>query len=347
MAFFQLQSIGESTQSKRIVSIADILKQQKNQSVQAVSSARPLMSEQLSSDDSEKNDDFESVIDNDSDDDSDALEEIVNNVVNEIDNRDGQQVGGNQAENEANNEPMLCCFPQLPPEMWELDKVFNSLEEAKAYLENEGCWSFQTKYTTRQAYVTLYRCNKVPFKGEQCGAEVRVTYEIEMDISSDNESNEEQDAQEPHDAMQIAEIVEGTNQQQEKNPQPEQNQEPQAAMPIAEPFAEGAQDINKVGINVVKVFRKNRQHNHDELQLAKKKVKPEIATLIIDLSKHYKPKSIVFELRDRGDIEEEEDMPSIRQVRNVLQNHKNMGYGSKPLTMRQLTEYVHENMAIP
>lgn len=286
------------------------------------------MSKHFPSDDTESDGDFESINDNDSDDYSDALEEIVNDVMNEVENRgDGQQLGDNQAENEANNLPMLCCFPQLPPEMWELDKVFNSREEAEAYLKKEGCWSFRSNYTTQQAEVTLYRCNKVPFKGEQCTAEVRLTYEIEMDISSDNESNEEHEAQEPQDVMPIAGIIE------EQNQQPEQIEELPAAMPIAEPNAEGAQDFNEMGKDIVKVFRKSRQHNHDELKLAKKSVKPEIAALIIVLSKHYKPKSIVFELRDRGDIAEE-DMPSIRQVRNVLQNHNNMEYGSKPLTHR-------------
>lgn len=331
---------GGSLQPKRIVSIADILKQKRNQSDQVVSLAIPSTTHDVSSDDS----DSESDSDVDTDDDSDALEEMVNNVVNQVENRGHDHHAGDNNENEdAEDEPILHRFPELPPEMWQIDRVFNSLEEAETYLKNEGCWSFRSSYTTKSGHTTLYRCNKVPFKGKQCAAEIRITCEIELDSSSDSESNEDEEIQEIQSAVPIAtDIVE------EQNEQPEQNQEQQGTMPVVEPNAQGTQknDGTTIGKEIFKVFRKNRQHNHEELKQIKKKVKPEIAELVIQLNKHYKPKTIVFELRDRGDIEEE-DIPSIRQVRNIIQNRQKMEYGSKPMTMRQLTEFVEKNMVIP
>lgn len=43
----------------------------------------------------------------------------------------------------------------------------------------------------------------------------------------------------------------------------------------------------------------------------------------------------------------EEDQPTKRQVRAVIDNFKNDQYGKEPLTMSQLTEFVEMNMKIP
>lgn len=281
----------------------------------------------------------------DSDSDSDALEDMIQSVVEEAENpRNEPPADQNQAV-DAQDEPMLYCYPELPPLMWKLDKVFHSREEKDMYLKKEDCWSYRTKYTTKSGVTTVYRCNKVPFVGEQCTAEVRVECEIDI-VSSGNESNEEPDLQqpEPNQEQQAALPVAEQNLPIQ---QPEPNQEHQAEMPVGEQNVEQAQaNAPEIEKEVYKVFRINREHNHEELKMTKKKIKPEIEKIILDLHKVYKPQSILFELRDREDIEKD-DIPSLRQVRNVIEKFKQKEYGKKPITMRQLSTFVEQNMAVP
>lgn len=107
-----------------------------------------------------------------------------------------------------------------------------------------------------------------------------------------------------------------------------------------------AEIVAGVGKHIFKVYRLNRMHNHEELEnQTPTKVKPYVQKLILELSKNFKPYTIIMKLRAMDEIKEE-DQPTKRQVRAVIDNFKSELYGKEPITMHQLTDIVEKNMTI-
>lgn len=90
---------------------------------------------------------------------------------------------------------------------------------------------------------------------------------------------------------------------------------------------------------VYELFRKMSSHNHSELQNKTIKVTQAIKEKIISshLNRKY-PKTIQYELQDDDNIPENEQ-PTIRQIRNIIDSFKSAEHGKNPITTNQLTEF--------
>lgn len=40
-------------------------------------------------------------------------------------------------------------------------------------------------------------------------------------------------------------------------------------------------------------------------------------------------------------------MPTLKEIRNAIEKHRKRSYGADPITMKQLTEFIDENMKVP
>lgn len=265
-----------------------------------------------------------------------------------------QSIVTEQEENNRESAPqeeVLNYNVPMAPLMWDLVQKLKSKKELDLFLTGENCWSVRTSCTLKSGHKRLYRCNKVTLEGPQCNAELCVLHQIIIDdyqLTMTDEPDTETD-------LPGTEIVAGPSDQENTNEETIEEEimavntgaRPNAIAPQSNEQDPVVGEIDELGTHIYKVYRLNRMHNHEELEnQTATKVKPHVRQLIIDLSKDFKPKTIIYKLRDREDIAEE-DQPSQRQVRAVIEEFKSELYGKDPLTMRQLTEFVNANMKVP
>lgn len=95
------------------------------------------------------------------------------------------------------------------------------------------------------------------------------------------------------------------------------------------------------------LYRKNRLHTHDKSPNLTKKVSESVKKIIIDQFKNgKKPKKISYNLMDSADIEPNQ-VPSYKQIVHVINAYKKAGFGSAPVTMRQLTKFFDKHSQTP
>lgn len=106
-------------------------------------------------------------------------------------------------------------------------------------------------------------------------------------------------------------------------------------------------DNHQNDIGPFKLFCNSLPHSHETLQNKSKRISQKIKDKILELRKVYPmPKSILLAFGSEKDVERDE-IPSIRQIKNVIENAKRKEDGRPPLTMAQLTEYVESHTDIP
>lgn len=223
----------------------------------------------------------------------------------------------------------------MAPLTWDLDRTFKTQEELDLFLTGEDCWSVRNSTTLKSGHKRLYRCKKAKLDGPQCAAALYIV--LHRQIIDDELDTEKTVADETVQENTIT----------EKNIDVNTDAGPSVVAPQSNEQDPVVEKIDDFDTNIYKVYRLNRMHNHEELKnQTTVKVKPHVRQSIIDLSKDFKPKTILYKLRDREDIAEE-DQPTRRQVRAVIEVFKNQQYGTDPLTMRQLTDFVNANIQIP
>lgn len=96
------------------------------------------------------------------------------------------------------------------------------------------------------------------------------------------------------------------------------------------------------------LYRKSAAHTHDQLQnVVKAKVKDSVKDLIIQQFKDgRKPKKIFYNLLESKDIPLN-DTPTHKQVVSIINTFKRSNYGEKPITMRQLSNFVAKHSEQP
>lgn len=275
---------------------------------------------------------------------SQELEQRIDDVFDEEDNRI-------DFVNDELVEEVPVLFPELAPIMWTKERTFNNRQEIDQFLIQEG-WAYRSQCTLNSGVKTLYRCKKMKRQGEQCQAEVYILHKVIINDddelqNDDNEPNFEENAEVIIEPI-VGEVIQPAV-QPEAGPNIEAVIEPAAQLeagPNIEAVIAPVEENNQIGMDVFELYRKNREHNHEELNnLAKPKVKEHVEKRIIQLV-HLKPQTIIFELRDDENIEED-DQPTMRQVRNVIQTYKNRTFGKDNITMNILTEFVEQNMRLP
>lgn len=96
----------------------------------------------------------------------------------------------------------------------------------------------------------------------------------------------------------------------------------------------------------IELYRTNAEHSCDNSNFKSNRISTDIQDIIINKVKEGKTATAIsFEMSEM-DIELE-NLPSVKQIRNVIQNYKNQEFGKQPLTMKQLTEFVHLYSGIP
>lgn len=75
-------------------------------------------------------------------------------------------------------------------------------------------------------------------------------------------------------------------------------------------------------------------------------MKQNVFDLILQWLPSFKPKTIAYKLRDVEGFDDA-DQPTLCQIRKVIDNFKKNQFGRKPLTMKQLAEFVESNMKTP
>lgn len=344
---------GESSQKNKTVSISDLLRRNDIQRRNVSSNTRDSAPDEISN--IEDSDDNSSQA-------SEEMDQMVVEIFNEVENHLVE------VENQLPPVGQPVLYPELAPIMWELERVLNSKKEVNDFLQKENFWSFRSDFKLKSGLKTLYRCDKVTRKGEDCAAEIFILRKLLIDDNdlnlNDNPNDQNQEdvinqmAVIPHPEQQNeADQISGNPHPEQQNelqnegdqvvvnPHPEQQNEPQneGDQMVANPIEE----IPLFGRYVYEVRRKNREHNHDELENKKKTMKKEVEDLIIELyGNNNKPQTIIFKLRDMENIADE-DQPSIREVRNAIDKFKKKSYGADPITMKQLTDFVNQNMKIP
>lgn len=320
-----------SNQASAGTSIAELLRRKK-QSVQPDLVDLPQDSPKANSDEESYDSNDESI---------NSAEQLVDEIFNNEENQGDDDAHRNE---EVAAVPVL--FPQLAPIMWTMERVFNKQQELDEFLKQEG-WVTRSTRVLNSAKKTLYRCDKMKRMGEQCQAEVYVLHKIIVDDDDDelpageNVPNIEENAEENIE-QNAKEISPNVEENAEENI--EQNAE-EIAQPGVQPIVEENQEIDdnmNIGRDVFELYRKNRQHNHDELKnLANPKVKEHVEKRIIELIK-LKPQTIQFTLRDCEDIDAD-DQPTARQIRNIIDKYNKKTFGKDKITMRQLTEFVDKH----
>lgn len=227
--------------------------------------------------------------------------------------------------------------------MWDLDRSFETKAEFEKFMVEEDCWATRSSGALKNGHKTLYRCNKVTVGGPQCAAELYVLHQtIIIDANEPDAENVI-----GREAVVEENIVEENITEGNIAVIPNPDTEPNAIVPQANEQNPAAEIVAGVGKHIFKVYRLNRMHNHEELEnQTPTKVKPYVQKLILELSKNFKPYTIIMKLRAMDEIKEE-DQPNKRQVRAVIDNFKSEQYGKEPITMRQLTDFVEMNMEIP
>lgn len=230
----------------------------------------------------------------------------------------------NATEQEANRElapeeKILNYDVPMDPLMWDFDRDFETKAELEKFLVEEDCWATRSSGALKNGHKTFTT------------AELYVIHQIIIDANEPDAEN----------AIGREAVVE------ENIVEENTDTEPNTIVPQANEQNPAAEIVAGVGKHIFKVYRLNRMHNHEELEnQTPTKVKPYVQKYILELSKNFKPYTILMKLRAMDEIKEE-DQPNKRQVRAVIDNFKSEQYGKEPITMRQLTDFVEMNMEIP
>lgn len=98
---------------------------------------------------------------------------------------------------------------------------------------------------------------------------------------------------------------------------------------------------------VYQVYRNNRAHTHHLHANVKVKYNQIVIDKVIDLHKQgKKPQTIIFNLRGDNTIPDNQQPPK-RTIKNWIETYERNEYGSTPLTMRELTEFIAEHEKQP
>jgi len=65
--------------------------------------------------------------------------------------------------------------------VWNFEKHFPNVEEAKAAINGEKCWSYAFANKTEEGMKVYYRCNRVKFRGKQCDAGIHLVHDSRSD----------------------------------------------------------------------------------------------------------------------------------------------------------------------
>lgn len=69
--------------------------------------------------------------------------------------------------------------------LWQIEKTFNDSKTLNQYIQMEKCWSTRSTVHLKSSVKTVYRCNLVKCKGEQCNAEIYVLKKVNYSDDSD------------------------------------------------------------------------------------------------------------------------------------------------------------------
>lgn len=110
-------------------------------------------------------------------------------------------------------------------------------------------------------------------------------------------------------------------------------------------YESDGEELRKV--EYYEVFCNNLAHNHDRLADKSVRVAEYVKAKIIEAVENGKtPKQIAVKLRADGSIKRK-DQPTMRQIRNVVQNYSAQQTGKEKITMKQLQDLVQAKMNIP
>lgn len=198
---------------------------------------------------------------------------------------------------------------EIAVKRWEFIKEFKTQVEVDAFLKTKGEFAIRSSTQLNRGLKKTYRCKKAKKLGEQCACKYYT-----LTGHKRCESSEESD---DNDDLQKAGTSCDDIPQEEEQPGP------------------------------VELYFNNLAHTCDKLEQTSIQLPQKIKEKILSLYTRFrKPKQICLEMSVSEDVADDE-LPTLRQIRNVLKQHKEKEHGKGPITMRQLNDFVEARSAIP
>lgn len=98
--------------------------------------------------------------------------------------------------------------------------------------------------------------------------------------------------------------------------------------------------------NPVSLYESSDMHNHDQVQQPHHGIPQFIREEIVNLEQHRVNTPRLIRNALQQTIPAEEQVPSLMQIRNFLQTHRNNRRGGTTFNIRQLEEFCRERMEV-
>lgn len=120
---------------------------------------------------------------------SDVIQHTITDILQtqEAPSSTGSNVD-TQSHDSDTQEPAV-LLKKNKPIRWKFENAYKTEKEFEAFLKAEKCWSLRSRQKLKRGVKSVYRCNLVPVKGEQCEQQIYTLQYYGSDSTDDEDAN--------------------------------------------------------------------------------------------------------------------------------------------------------------